>query len=262
MGHGAHLLSFHSPAARLQEERIMHEAKLAKMEAEMKLVFQQKVMEKEGKLKQSEEELYARHREMKESLEKQRLELDDKKRKIESGRPLTPENKNNVRLPAVLIHEHSVIIFSADWSQKRVSSYLKLASCHDYSSDLMIQLRCCIPTHSLLEGPSYFCLSPLSAYTIATCCIIVLQQSRVLPSFWVDDEIATESFARSLTFSCFPSYTFLRAADHHGRHSSTSVCLGGLQPGPRQGIDRARERVAARVPALRKSLCAPAMDDV
>ena len=69
----------------------MHEAKLAKMEAEMKLVFQQKVQEKEAKLKQSEEELYARHREMKEALEKQRLDLEDKKRRIESGRPLTPE---------------------------------------------------------------------------------------------------------------------------------------------------------------------------
>lgn len=71
----------------------MHEAKLAKMEAEMKMVFQQKVQEKEAKLKQSEEELYARHREMKEALEKQRLDLDDKKRRIESGRPLTPEKQ-------------------------------------------------------------------------------------------------------------------------------------------------------------------------
>jgi hypothetical protein len=78
----------------MQEERVMHEAKLAKMEAEMKMVFQQKVQEKEAKLKQSEEELYARHREMKEALEKQRLDLDDKKRKLENGRPLTPENKN------------------------------------------------------------------------------------------------------------------------------------------------------------------------
>lgn len=76
----------------------MHEAKLAKMEAEMKMVFQQKVQEKEAKLKQSEEELYARHREMKEALEKQRLDLEDKKRRIESGRPLTPE-KASVRVP-------------------------------------------------------------------------------------------------------------------------------------------------------------------
>jgi septin 7 len=61
------------------------------MEAEMKMVFQQKVAEKETKLKQSEEELYARHREMKEALEKQKLDLEDKKRRIESGRPLTPD---------------------------------------------------------------------------------------------------------------------------------------------------------------------------
>ncbi|KAI9462471.1 cell division control/GTP binding protein [Lactarius psammicola] len=80
-----------NPALRMQEERVLHEAKLAKMEAEMKMVFQQKVQEKEAKLKQSEEELYARHREMKESLEKQRLDLEEKKRKIENGRPLTPE---------------------------------------------------------------------------------------------------------------------------------------------------------------------------
>ena len=72
----------------------MHEAKLAKMEAEMKMVFQQKVQEKEAKLKQSEEELYARHREMKDALEKQRADLEDKKRRIESGRPLTPEKTN------------------------------------------------------------------------------------------------------------------------------------------------------------------------
>lgn len=80
-----------SPAIRIQEERVMHEAKLAKMEAEMKMVFQQKVQEKEAKLKQSEEELYARHREMKDALEKQRLELEEKKRRAEGGRPLTPE---------------------------------------------------------------------------------------------------------------------------------------------------------------------------
>ena len=91
-----------SPAAKSAEERALHETKLAKMEAEMKMVFQQKVQEKEAKLKQSEEELYARHREMKESLEKQRLELEDKKRRIESGRPLTPEKSNVRRLPSFL----------------------------------------------------------------------------------------------------------------------------------------------------------------
>lgn len=74
----------------------MHEAKLSKMEAEMKMVFQQKVQEKEAKLKQSEEELYARHKEMRDALEKQRSELEEKKRRLESGRPLTPE-KGSVR---------------------------------------------------------------------------------------------------------------------------------------------------------------------
>lgn len=80
-----------NPAAKMAEERALHDAKLAKMENEMKLVFQQKVAEKEAKLKQSEEELYARHREMREALEKQRMDLEDKKRRLESGRPLTPD---------------------------------------------------------------------------------------------------------------------------------------------------------------------------
>jgi septin family protein len=85
------LNSLLSPAVKLAEDRALHEAKLAKMETEMKMVFQQKVAEKEAKLKQSEEELYARHREMKDALEKQRADLEDKKRRIESGRPLTPD---------------------------------------------------------------------------------------------------------------------------------------------------------------------------
>ncbi|KAJ7092632.1 Septin [Mycena epipterygia] len=86
-----------NPAARMQEERVLHEAKLAKMEAEMKMVFQQKVQEKEAKLKQSEEELYARHKEMKDALEKQRADLEEKKKKIESGRPITPEKNTTGR---------------------------------------------------------------------------------------------------------------------------------------------------------------------
>ena len=87
-----------NPAVRNHEERVMHEAKLSKMEAEMKMVFQQKVAEKESKLKQSEEELYARHKEMKEALDKQRGDLEEKRRRIESGRPLTPEGKSSVGL--------------------------------------------------------------------------------------------------------------------------------------------------------------------
>ncbi len=82
-----------NPAVKQEEERALHEQKLAKMEAEMKMVFQQKVSEKESKLKQSEEELYARHREMKEQLERQRLELEDKKARVESGKPIEKETK-------------------------------------------------------------------------------------------------------------------------------------------------------------------------
>jgi septin 7 len=72
------------------------QAKLSKMEAEMKMVFQQKVQEKESKLKLSEEELYARHKEMKDALDKQRIELEEKKRRIESGRPPTPDKSGSV----------------------------------------------------------------------------------------------------------------------------------------------------------------------
>ncbi|KAK6197758.1 hypothetical protein LQW54_010596 [Pestalotiopsis sp. IQ-011] len=82
-----------NPAVKQEEERALHEQKLAKMEAEMKMVFQQKVAEKESKLKQSEEELYARHREMKEQLERQRIELEEKKSRVESGRPIEKEGK-------------------------------------------------------------------------------------------------------------------------------------------------------------------------
>ncbi|BFZ59084.1 Cell division control protein 3 [Saitoella coloradoensis] len=85
-----------SPQAKLEEERHLHEAKLAKMENEMKLVFAQKVAEKEQKLRQSEEELYARHREMKEQLEKQKQEIEQKKIRIEAGTP-TMEVKTGKR---------------------------------------------------------------------------------------------------------------------------------------------------------------------
>lgn len=71
----------------------------------MKAVFQQKVSEKESKLKSSEDEvcvaslitfllliqLYARHREMKEQLERQKRELEERKRRLENGQPGTPE---------------------------------------------------------------------------------------------------------------------------------------------------------------------------
>ncbi|KAJ3014256.1 UNVERIFIED_CONTAM: hypothetical protein HDU68_000364, partial [Siphonaria sp. JEL0065] len=61
-----------NPLKKLESDKKAHDAKMAKMEAEMKAVFDAKVAEKEAKLKQAEEELYARHREMKEQLERQR----------------------------------------------------------------------------------------------------------------------------------------------------------------------------------------------
>ncbi|VVT51143.1 uncharacterized protein SAPINGB_P002998 [Magnusiomyces paraingens] len=75
-----------NPAVRQEEERALHEARLAKMESDMKAVFQKKVAEKEQKLKKSEAELFARHREMKEQLEKQRQDLEEKKVRLEAGR--------------------------------------------------------------------------------------------------------------------------------------------------------------------------------
>ena len=76
------------PAARQEEERALHEAKLAKMEAEMKMVFQQKVSEKEKKLQRSEADLFARHKEMKDKLTKQIKLLEEKKAQLEKQKSL------------------------------------------------------------------------------------------------------------------------------------------------------------------------------
>jgi septin 7 len=84
-----------NPAVKQEEERSLHEQKLQKMEMEMKMVFQQKVQEKESKLRQSEDELYARHKEMKDQLDRQRADLEEKKARVESGRPL--EDKGTKR---------------------------------------------------------------------------------------------------------------------------------------------------------------------
>lgn len=71
------------PLARQEEEQKLHEAKLAKLESEMKSVFQQKVNEKEKKLQKSETELFARHKEMKDKLMKQLKALEEKKHQLE-----------------------------------------------------------------------------------------------------------------------------------------------------------------------------------
>lgn len=79
------------PLAKQEEERALHEAKLAKMEAEMKLVFQQKVSEKEKKLQRSEADLFARHKEMKDKLTKQIKLLEEKKQQLEKQKLLPQE---------------------------------------------------------------------------------------------------------------------------------------------------------------------------
>ncbi|ODV80864.1 putative septin [Suhomyces tanzawaensis NRRL Y-17324] len=79
------------PLAKQEEERALHEAKLAKMEAEMKAVFQQKVSEKEKKLQRSEADLFSRHKEMKDKLTKQIKLLEDKKVQLEKQKTLPQE---------------------------------------------------------------------------------------------------------------------------------------------------------------------------
>ncbi|KAJ2078902.1 Cell division control protein 3 [Coemansia sp. RSA 988] len=71
-----------NPRRQQEEEERLHTAKMHKLEAEMSAVFKQKVHEKEGKLKQSEEELHSRHQTMKTTLEKQRRDLDEKKSRL------------------------------------------------------------------------------------------------------------------------------------------------------------------------------------
>lgn len=76
------------PIARHEEEKALHEAKLSKMESEMKAVFQQKVSEKEKKLQRSEADLFSRHKEMKDKLIKQIKLLEDKKVQLEKQKSL------------------------------------------------------------------------------------------------------------------------------------------------------------------------------
>ena len=66
-----------------EDDKKQHEVKLKKMEQEMESVFQQKVHEKEVKLKQSEQELLAKHQEMMEFLNAQRIELEEKRKKLD-----------------------------------------------------------------------------------------------------------------------------------------------------------------------------------
>ncbi|EJS42569.1 cdc3p [Saccharomyces arboricola H-6] len=88
------------PLSKQQEEKTLHEAKLAKLEIEMKTVFQQKVSEKEKKLQKSETELFARHKEMKEKLTKQLKALEDKKKQLELSINSASPTVNHSPVPA------------------------------------------------------------------------------------------------------------------------------------------------------------------
>jgi septin 7 len=72
-----------SPLAGAHRERVLFEAKLARTEAEMRAVFEQKVHDQELKLKQAEIELYARHAEATEALNRQRAMLEERRRILE-----------------------------------------------------------------------------------------------------------------------------------------------------------------------------------
>lgn len=87
------------PVARQEEERLLHEAKLSKMENEMKQVFQQKVSEKEKKLQRSEADLFSRHKEMKDKLLKQIKLLEDKKTQLEKQKSLPQDPPQTQAVP-------------------------------------------------------------------------------------------------------------------------------------------------------------------
>ncbi len=151
----------------MQEERVLHEAKLAKMEAEMKMVFQQKVQEKEAKLKQSEEELYARHREMKESLEKQRLDLV-------RGRQTSDARERDGKIQSSFCHattrdtdrfssrKQGKVSFVLERSDGFVTSSARKVRCHPCNPFHGVSIAICATLSSssiLLHSPLYFIYS-------------------------------------------------------------------------------------------------------
>lgn len=85
-----------NPLARLDEERRLQEAKLKKMDADMKQVFGNKVKEKEAKLKQTEEKMRKEHEQLKESQARQRAELEERRAKLEE-QMRAPEKKAKKR---------------------------------------------------------------------------------------------------------------------------------------------------------------------
>ncbi|ODV87576.1 hypothetical protein CANARDRAFT_26959 [[Candida] arabinofermentans NRRL YB-2248] len=75
------------PVLKQEEEKQLHEAKLATMEAQMRSVFQQKVSREEKKLQETEADLFAKHKEMRDKLLKQIKMLEEKKKELELAKP-------------------------------------------------------------------------------------------------------------------------------------------------------------------------------
>lgn len=67
---------------KFEEERKQHDMKMKKLESEMRDVFEQKVAEKEAKMRQNEQELYTKHRESLDQIERKRVELEERKRAL------------------------------------------------------------------------------------------------------------------------------------------------------------------------------------
>lgn len=69
------------------EEQEQHRIKMAKLESEMETVFLAKSKEKYESIARNEEELYARHRAMKEAMERQLLEMKEKRLRLLNFKP-------------------------------------------------------------------------------------------------------------------------------------------------------------------------------
>ncbi|GME90853.1 unnamed protein product [Ambrosiozyma monospora] len=83
------------PVLKQEEERQLHEAKLAAMETQMRSIFQASVAKEEKKLQATETDLFQKHKDMRDKLLKQIKLLEDKKAELEAARPMTHEKSTH-----------------------------------------------------------------------------------------------------------------------------------------------------------------------
>lgn len=76
------------PVLKQEEEKQLHETKLAHLESQMKQIFQQKVAREEKKLQETEADLFSKHKEMRDKLLKQIKMLEEKKKELEATKAL------------------------------------------------------------------------------------------------------------------------------------------------------------------------------